>query len=81
MFERILLAVDGSEHALHAAAIAGNLARSEGSGSLRVVCVYEAVPEYLGEPNAQALIDAHLKRAEAVLAQARQRIGEIPGSV
>jgi len=81
MFEKILLAVDGSEHALHAAEIAGNLARSEASSSLRVIAVYESVPEYLGEPNAQALIDAHMLRAETILTEAVKKVGEIPGSI
>ncbi len=37
MFERILLAVDGSEHALHAARVAAELARAMKSERLRIV--------------------------------------------
>jgi nucleotide-binding universal stress UspA family protein len=37
MFERILLAVDGSEHSLHAAREAGDLARAMKSEILWVV--------------------------------------------
>lgn len=81
MFSKILLAVDGSEHSLHAAEIAGNLARSEKSASIHLLIAYDTVPVYLGEPNVQALIDAHLKQAEVTKEAALPRIGDIPGSV
>ena len=37
MFEQILLAVDGSEHALKAAKLAGDLARAGKAGQFRIL--------------------------------------------
>jgi len=44
MFEHLLLAVDGSEHAL------SNLANTMKSQTLRIVVAYDAVPVHLGDP-------------------------------
>jgi nucleotide-binding universal stress UspA family protein len=52
MFKNILLAVDGSSHAMHAAEVAADLAR-QGRATLRIVTVYDPVPLYIGEPNLQ----------------------------
>jgi len=81
MFKNILLAVDGSEHALHAAKTAADLARSMDSEILRIVVAFEAVPAYLGEPNMQTAISARMKEAESVLKKATDIVGEIPGEV
>ena len=81
MFKNILLGVDGSEHALHAAKTAADLARSMNSKILRVVVAFEAVPPYLGEPNLQSAISARMKEAETILAEAMKTIGEIPGEI
>ncbi len=63
MFEKILLAVDGSEHSLHAARTAANLARAISSTEIRIVVVFDSVPPYLGEPNLQQAIEcSHGKR-------------------
>jgi len=51
MFEKILLAVDGSEHSLRSAKEAGDLARAMKSDSLRIVVAFDSIPPYLGEPN------------------------------
>lgn len=75
MFEKILLAVDGSEQALRAAALAGELARSHGSESIRIVTVYDAVPGFLGEREQDAIIAAHTRSSEAILAKAKERLG------
>ena len=81
MFNHILLGVDGSEHALHAAKVAGDLARSMGTAILRVVVAFDAVPPYLGEPNLHIAITARMKEAETILNMAVEAVGEIPGEV
>ena len=81
MFKHILLAVDGSEHALHAAKTAGDLARNMDTEILRVVVAFEPVPPYLGEPNMQAAISARMNEAEAILKKALDAVGKIPGKV
>jgi nucleotide-binding universal stress UspA family protein len=81
MFAKILLAVDGSEHGLHAAKMAGDLARKMKSESLRIVVAFSHVPSYLGEPNMQAAIDARLKEADEILQTALEVVGEIPGNI
>jgi nucleotide-binding universal stress UspA family protein len=81
MFNHILLGVDGSEHALHAAKTAADLARSMKSETLRIVVAYDSVPPYLGEPNMQTAISARMKEAEDVLQKAMEVVGEIPGEI
>jgi nucleotide-binding universal stress UspA family protein len=81
MFTKILLAVDGSEHGLHAAEMAGDLARNMQSESLRIVVAFNHVPSYLGEPNMQIAIDARLKEADRILQTALDAVGEIPGEI
>ena len=78
MFENILLAVDGSDHSLKAAKLAGDLARLSG-GKLRVLTAYEKVPSYLGEPNLSQAIAKRTEKAEQVLDGATAEIGDIPG--
>lgn len=78
MFENILLAVDGSEHAHEAAKVAGDLARLSG-GTLRVVTAFEKLSRHLGEPNLSHAIAERMEKAEQILSEATERIGEIPG--
>ncbi|MEN8173017.1 MAG: universal stress protein [Chloroflexota bacterium] len=80
MFENILLAIDGSDHALEAARVAGEMARCN-DAALCVVVAYEAVPSYLGEPNFQQVVTARLRDAEEQLEKAIAFIGAIPGSL
>lgn len=80
MFERILLAVDGSEHAVRAAKVAADLARCM-KAELRVLAVYAPIPPYLGEPNLQQAINARLDEAQAILQRAVETVGEIPGEI
>lgn len=77
MFERILLAVDGSEHALHATKKAAELARVMKPKELRVVVVYDPIPIYLGEPNMQIAITSRKGEAESILEKAVAEIGEV----
>jgi nucleotide-binding universal stress UspA family protein len=81
MFKNILLAVDGSEHALRAAQVAADLARSHQASTLRLVAVYDPIPPYLGEPNFQIILDAQLKEADNNLERSLQAVGEIPGEI
>ncbi len=81
MFEYILLAVDGSEHSMHAAKEAGNLARAMKSEIVRIVVAFDSIPPYLGEPNMQQAINARMKEANAILEKAQDAVGKIPGEV
>lgn len=70
MFKELLLAVDGSEHALNAARVAASLASAMNSKTLRIVVAYEPVPPYLGEPNMQSAINARLNESQEILQRA-----------
>ena len=78
MFEKILLAADGSDHALHATQIAAELARNPNAKELRVVVAYDMIPPYFGEPNMQIAIDARMEEAKAVLQKTIEAIGKVP---
>ena len=78
MFDKILLAIDGSDHALHAARIAADMARGMKPKEFRVVISYDTIPMYLGEPNMQYAIDNRKKDAEEILNKALEEIGELP---
>ncbi|MFN8434571.1 MAG: universal stress protein [Anaerolineales bacterium] len=78
MFERILLAVDGSEHALHATRKAAELARLMKPQEFRIVVAYDPIPLYLGEPNMQLVITNRKGEAEEVLKAATQEVGTLP---
>jgi len=81
MFNNILLAVDGSEHALNAAKVAAGMARDLKSEVLRIVIVVDPVPSFLGEPNFQNAINARMKEAHAIQDAALEAVGEIPGEI
>jgi len=81
MFDNILLAVDGSDHALRAASAAGELVRTLNSHMLRIVVSYDPIPPYLGEPNLQQAIDSRLLQANAILEAAVKAVGEVPVDV
>lgn len=81
MFERILLAVDGSEHALHAAQMAAELARAMKSEIIRIVVCYNKIPSYLGEPNLQKAIDSRQMEAQEILQKAVDTIGDVPAEI
>jgi nucleotide-binding universal stress UspA family protein len=81
MFDQILLAVDGSEHALHAAKVAGDLVRSVKAKELRIVIAYEPVPAYLGEPNLQITINSRMNESQDVLHEAESIVGQVPAEI
>lgn len=78
MFDKILLAVDGSDHALHAARIAAEMARGMKPKEFRIVVSYDTIPMYLGEPNMQIAINSRKLEAEEVLAAAVKEVGNLP---
>ncbi len=80
MFKNLLLAFDGSEHAMKAARLAGEMARNS-DAELRVVVAYDPLPTYLGEPGFQHIVSARLQHAEAELQEALEHVGEIPKEV
>lgn len=70
-FKRILLAVDGSEHAFNAAQYAVELAQALGSKIiLTTVAKYETI--VLDEPRFQTTVDQTKEKAEHRLAPARE---------
>lgn len=81
MFKRILLAVDGSKHAEHAAKIANEMANCMKLTELRIVVAYDPIPPYLGEPNNQFVINARLDEAQRILREAVISVGDVPGDV
>ncbi len=78
MFKRILLAVDGSEHALHATRKAADLARLMKPQEIRIVVAYDPIPLYLGEPNMQIAITNRKGEAEEILNMAVKEVGSVP---
>jgi nucleotide-binding universal stress UspA family protein len=80
MFKNILLAIDGSDHALQAARVAGEMARCN-DAALRVVVAYDVVPAFFGEPEFQQAVSARMKYAENVLERAVSFVGEIPNVI
>jgi nucleotide-binding universal stress UspA family protein len=81
MFNNILLAVDGSEHSLQTARVAGDLARSINSSTLRIVVVFDPVPAYLGEPNFDQIASRRVLEADAILNSAQETVGQIPAEI
>ena len=78
-FQRILVAVDGSEHALHATEVAARLARALGA-RLTLLTVYHGPSAALGEPNYSAALAEALDQARAAAYRARHTVLEAGGS-
>ena len=76
MFQKILIAYDGSDHSRRAARIAGNMARVQPKSKLVLVCVLEAMPSGLGKPYIDNLITDRTREGELMLQQAREIIGD-----
>lgn len=78
MFTRILVAVDGSPHAVRAAEVAASLARELGA-SLTLLTAYGTPPEFQGEPFWSDAVASAIARAEALLAAARSVVVDSGG--
>jgi nucleotide-binding universal stress UspA family protein len=81
MFDKVLLAVDGSEHALHAAQKAAELARAVNAKEVHIVVAYDPIPPYLGEPNLQIAINSRKGEAENILEEAVKEFGDTPSKI
>lgn len=75
MFQKILIAFDGSDHSRRAARIAGNLARMQPHAELWLVCAMEPMPMELGKPYIDNLITERTRAGEMLLEQAKEIIG------
>lgn len=69
-FNRILVAVDGSDHAFDAVRVAARLAAVL-SGKLTLMTAYHAPSDTLGEPNYSRALGEALGEAQRVLEEAR----------
>lgn len=81
MFDNILLAVDGSDHALQAARVAAELANAMNSKTLRILTAYDPIPRYLGEPNLQHAINARLDETQEILKKAVATAGKVAAEI
>lgn len=81
MFNELLLAVDGSEHALNAARLAADLANAMASKTLRIVVAYDPIPSYLGEPDMQSAINARLSESQEILRKATEAVGKTSAEI
>lgn len=69
-FRRILVAVDGSDHAFGAVRVAARLAAAL-SGKLTLMTAYHAPSDALGEPNYSRALGEALGEAQRILEEAR----------
>jgi nucleotide-binding universal stress UspA family protein len=77
-FARILVAVDGSAHALDATRIAARLAAALGA-RLTLLTVYHPPSDTLGEPNYSEALATALEGADRVLEEARRAVQLVGG--
>lgn len=81
MFENILLAVDGSEHALNAARMASSLANAMSSQTLRIVAAYDPIPVHLGDPYMQNAVNARIAETEEIIDRAVQVVWNVSAQI
>ncbi len=76
MFNNILIAYDGSEHARKAANLTGNLARSLDAGTVVwIVTVMDPSPRDMGEPYLSQYIEQHTITGQNLIQEATTLIG------
>ena len=80
MFKKILVGVDGSEHGLRAAKIAGEMARKMGS-ELYLVAAYDVLPTDFGETYLEEILAKRMSQAENIIAAALRECGKIEGTI
>ncbi len=78
-FKRLLVAVDGSEHGLHAVRVAVRLATALGA-RLTLLTVYHAPSPALGEPNYSTALAHALDEARQVVERAVQVVRDAGGA-
>jgi nucleotide-binding universal stress UspA family protein len=81
MFENLLLAVDGSEHAMKAAQAASNLANAMNSQTLRIVIAYDTIPVHIGDPYMQNALNARISETEEILQQTVQVVWAVSAQI
>lgn len=81
MFRNILVAVDGSDHSLKAARVAGEIANNMQADFLWVVVAFDPLPSYLGQPLMQEAINERVKQTETILELGLKEIGKITGAL
>lgn len=75
MFERILLAADGSSHAQRALEYARDLALRD-DALVIVVHIFGPIPDYLGEPMRAELIARHVDTGREIANRAAEELNE-----
>ena len=72
MFKKILVPYDGSHHSERALETAIHMARNDGA-ALHVIYAYDKLPDYLGEPNLQEVLNRVLSAARGLMDNAAQQ--------
>ena len=80
MFKKMLVGIDGSEHAMKAAKLAGELARCHGSDLFVVTC-FEPIPTYVGAEMMEEVISKRVSDAQTILKPALEMISDVPGQL
>ena len=81
MFENLLLAVDGSDHAMKAAQVASSLANAMNSQTLRIVVAYDTIPVHIGDPYMQNALNARISETEEILQRAVQVVWAVSAQI
>src|SRR5262245_54369299 len=81
IFDHILLAMDGSESALQAAKVAGDLARAVQTKELQIVIAHEPVPSYSGELNSHGPFNSQPEKSQDLLQDAEDAVGNVPAAI
>ena len=81
MFENLLLAVDGSDHAMKAAQVASSLANAMNSQTLRIVIAYDTIPVHIGDPYMQNALNARISETEEILQRAVQVVWAVSAQI
>lgn len=72
MFKKILVPYDGSHHSERALETAIHMAKGD-SAAIHVIYAYDKLPNYLGEPNLQEVLNRVTEAAQALMESAAQK--------